>query len=53
MLTVRAEVFGSLRRDPQLCRTEDLSGIQHHLVEHVFRLVQTEFRISLVAEEMF
>ena len=53
MLTVRVEVLGSLRGDLQLRSAKILSGMQHHLVKHVLRLVQAEFSISLVAEEMF
>ena len=54
MVTVCAEVLGSLRRSLKLRSAEGLSGIvQHHLVKHVFRLVQAEFSISLVTKEMF
>ena len=53
MLTIRVEVLGGLRRVLQLLSAEDLIGIQHHLVKHVLRLVQVEFFISPVVEEIF
>jgi hypothetical protein len=52
MPTVFVKVLGSPRRDLQLPSAEALFGMQHHLVKHVLRLVQAEFFISLVAEEM-
>ena len=51
MLTVRIKVVGSPWRDLQLCSTEDLIGMQHHLVKHMLRLVQAQFFISYITEE--
>ena len=52
MLTILIEVLGSFRRDLQLRSAEVLFGMQQHLVKHVLRLVQAEFCILLIAEEM-
>jgi len=53
IVTVCVEILRSLRRDLELLSAEGVSaGIQHHLIKHVLRLVQTEFCIRMVTEEV-